>query len=136
MFGLDDKKKGGDVVGFIGKGVVIQGKLSFDDTVRIDGTFKGEISAAGTLVVGDGGFVEGDLKVGAAIITGDVKGTLEASSRVELRSPGRMLGEIRTPNLIIGEGVIFEGSCVMLKKDPNALPETITYGSEKQAEHQ
>lgn len=138
MFGFEEKKKGFDVTGFIGKGVVIEGRLSFEDTVRIDGTFKGVISAAGTLVVGDGGYVEGDLTVGAAIITGDVKGTLEASDRVELRSPGRMLGDIKTPNLIIGEGVIFEGSCIMLKKNPNALPETVPYGSEaeKKAENQ
>lgn len=138
MFGLEEKKKGVDVIGFIGKGMVIEGKMSFDDTVRIDGTFKGEISAAGTLVVGDGGYVEGDVKVGSAIVTGDVKGMLEASARVELRSPGRVLGDIKTPNLIIGEGVIFEGSCIMLKKkDPAALPETVKYGTEeRKAEHQ
>lgn len=132
MFGRDDKKRGGDVVGFIGKGMYLEGKLSFDDTVRIDGSFKGEISAAGTLVVGEGGVVEGQIKVGSAIITGEVKGLLEASGKVELQSPGKVFGNIKTPTLIIGEGVIFEGNCVMLKRD--AEPEIIDFGTAEGSE--
>jgi cytoskeletal protein CcmA (bactofilin family) len=40
---------------------------------------------------------------------------LEARKRVEIKSPGRVYGEIRTPNLIIGDGALFEGTCVMKK---------------------
>lgn len=128
MFGKDkvEKKKAGEVAGFIGKGMAIEGKLSFEETVRIDGSFKGEISATGTLVIGDGGYVEGDIRTGSAIITGTVKGTLDASVRVELRSPARFIGEIKTPTLIIDEGVVFEGNCTMVKKD--ASFETVQYG--------
>lgn len=128
MFGKDreEKKKTGEVTGFIGKGMAIEGKLSFEETVRIDGSFKGEISATGTLVVGDSGYIEGDIKTGSAIITGTVKGALEAAVRVELRSPARFIGEIKTPTLIIDEGVVFEGNCTMVKKD--ASFETVQYG--------
>lgn len=128
MFGKEkeEKKKVGEVTGFIGKGMAIEGKLSFEETVRIDGSFKGEISATGTLVVGDGGYVEGDIKAGSAIITGTVKGALDAAVRVELRSPARFTGEIKTPTLIIDEGVVFEGNCTMVKKD--ASFETVQYG--------
>jgi cytoskeletal protein CcmA (bactofilin family) len=130
MFGKEkekeEKKRGGEVAGFIGKGMSIEGKLSFAETARVDGSFKGEISATGTLVVGDGGYVEGDIKAGSAIITGTVKGTLEATTRVELRSPARFTGDIKTPTLIIDEGVVFEGTCTMVKKD--ASYETVQYG--------
>lgn len=124
--GREEKKKAGEVTGFIGKGMAIEGKLSFEETVRIDGSFKGEISATGTLVVGDSGYIEGDIKTGSAIITGTVKGALEAAVRVELRSPARFIGEIKTPTLIIDEGVVFEGNCTMVKKD--ASFETVQYG--------
>lgn len=131
MFGKDkdreEKKKVGEIAGFIGKGMSVEGTLSFEETVRVDGTFKGEITAGGTLVIGDGGLVEGDVKVASAIISGTMKGSLEASTRVELRSPAKFTGDIKTPTLIIDEGVSFEGNCKMVKKD-GAGYETVQYG--------
>ncbi len=115
MFGKDDKKDDFDIMGFIGKGMKVEGKLSFEKTVRIDGSFKGEINSPGTLVVGENGFVEGHIKVNTALITGEVKGTVDARERVELHSPARVNGDIKTPTLIIGEGTAFDGNCVMLK---------------------
>lgn len=114
----EDKTKGGEVIGLIGKGMFIEGRITFENTVRIDGNFKGEVSAAsGTLVIGDTGMIEGEVMVDIAIITGEVVGVVEAKTRVELQAPARFQGEIRTPNLIIGDGAIFDGKCVMLKKD-------------------
>lgn len=119
MFGKerDEKAKGVEVIGIIGKGMSLEGKLSFSETVRIDGSFKGDIDATGTMVVGDSGYIEGNVKVGSAIVTGEIKGVLEATTRVELRPPAKMFGDIKTPNLIIGDGVVFEGTCVMTKKE-------------------
>lgn len=128
MFAKGDKAKGVEVVGFIGRGMSIEGRLCFDDTVRVEGAFKGEIDARGTLVVGEGGRVEGDIKVGSAIVAGEVYGVLQAASRVELRAPGKVYGEIKTPNLIIGEGAVFDGKCVMVKKDTGELVEEMEYG--------
>lgn len=113
----EDKTKGGEVIGLIGKGMFIEGRLTFENTVRIDGNFKGQINASGTLVIGDTGMVEGEVTVDTAIITGEVVGVVEARTRVELQAPARFQGEIRTPNLIIGDGAVFDGKCVMLKKD-------------------
>ncbi len=104
-----------DITGFIGKGMKVEGTLSFEKTVRIDGSFKGDITSSGTLVIGESGFVEGNVKVGTALINGEVKGTVDATERVELHSPARLCGDIKTPTLIIGEGTSFDGKCVMLK---------------------
>jgi len=136
MFGRDkekeEKKKVGEITGFIGKGVAMEGRITFEDTMRIDGSFKGDISApSGTLVVGEGGYIEGEIRVASAVITGVVKGKLDAAVRVELRAPGKMTGEIKTPTLIIEEGVLFEGACTMVKKD-GASFETVEYGSQEQ----
>lgn len=133
MFGKDEKKKGGEVIGFIGKGMSMEGRLAFNETVRVEGSFKGEIDATGTLVLGEGGSIEGKIKVGTAIVTGEITGTLEASQRVELRAPAKMTGDIKTPTLIIGEGVIFEGSCIMIKKG-QAQFETVDYGTKTEGQ--
>ncbi len=131
MFGKDkdkdEKKKPGEITGFIGKGVSMEGRITFEDTMRIDGSFKGDISApSGALVVGEGGYIEGEIRVASAVITGIIKGKLDASASVELKNPGKVTGEIKTPTLIIEEGVVFEGACTMMKKDGGA-PETVEY---------
>lgn len=114
-FSKEAVKEDTHITGFIGKGMKVEGKLSFEKTVRIDGSFKGEITSTGALVIGNGAFVEGVIKVGSALITGEVEGNIDASERVELQSPARVNGDIKTPTLIIGEGTAFDGNCVMLK---------------------
>jgi len=132
MFVKDEKTRGeADVVGYVGKGMLIEGKLSFDSTVRIDGGFKGEICARGTLVVGEGGLVEAEVKVDTIIVTGEVHGLIVATKRVELQAPGKIIGEVRTPNLIIGEGGILEGNCTMTKKKGSAPVVTAAFHEEK-----
>lgn len=118
MFGEKDKKKGDSQMnGFIGKDVTITGKLGFEGSVRIDGKFNGEVDAInGTLIVGEGALLEAKVVVDTAIISGEFRGELEGKSRIELREPGKLFGNIKTTNLVIGEGVIFEGTCEMGEK--------------------
>ena len=120
MFGKPVKEESagiGEIIAFIGKGVRVEGKLIFDGTVRIDGQFKGEAESNGTLVVGEGALVEATLNIDTIVVSGEIRGVINAKSRVELRGPGKVLGDIRTPTLIVGEGVIFEGNCMMTTRD-------------------
>lgn len=124
MFGKPVKKEEsagiGEIIAFIGKGVRVEGKLIFDGTVRIDGQFKGEAESNGILVIGEGALVEATLNIDTIVVSGEIRGVVNAKSRVELRGPGKVLGDIRTPTLIVGEGVIFEGNCLMTKRDVSA----------------
>lgn len=106
-------KAGDQVSGFIGKGVSIAGKLSFDGVVRIDGRFDGEIDADGTLIVGEEAVIEAKIRVDSTLISGEVRGNVEAVTKVELLRPGRLYGNVKTANLIVGEGAIFKGNSEM-----------------------
>ncbi|MFZ3071941.1 MAG: polymer-forming cytoskeletal protein [Thermodesulfobacteriota bacterium] len=120
MFGKPVKEEStgiGEIIGFIGKGVQAEGKLIFDGTVRIDGRFKGEVESNGTLVIGEDALIEATLNIDTIVVSGEIRGVINAKSRVELRGPGKVFGDIRTPTLIVGEGVIFEGNCMMVKRD-------------------
>ncbi len=105
-----------EIVGVICKGMHIEGRMSFEGTARIDGSFKGEILSDGTLLVGEGARVEGEVSVGDIVVSGEVHGTIAAKEKVELRAPARVHGDIRTPTLIISEGVLFDGNCIMTEK--------------------
>jgi cytoskeletal protein CcmA (bactofilin family) len=95
------------------QGSEFEGKLTFEGTVRIDGVYKGEIISDATLIVGETGKVQADIKVRALVISGEVNGNIEAIEKVELCAPAVVRGNIKSPNLMIEEGVIFEGTCNM-----------------------
>jgi cytoskeletal protein CcmA (bactofilin family) len=102
-----------DIKAFLGPGSKFEGKLSFDEMVRLDGTFSGEIESSDTLVVGETAQIEGTINVGAIILSGQFKGTLVATTLVELRAPAQVEGTIETPSLKIGDKVIFNGEVKM-----------------------
>ncbi len=102
-----------DIKAFLGPGSKFEGKLSFDEMVRLDGTFSGEIESSDTLVVGETAQIEGNINVGAIILSGKFKGTLVATTLVELRAPAQVEGTIETPSLKIDDKVIFNGEIKM-----------------------
>lgn len=91
------------------------GDLTFSKSVQINGYFEGEIISEGFLVVGDGAEIKANIKAKSVIINGTVYGNVEASSNVEIQEKGKLYGNIRTAKLKIADGVVFEGSCEMLK---------------------
>jgi len=97
----------------LGKGSEFEGKLSFEGAVRVDGVMKGEIRSKDKLIVGDGARVEAEIDVGSATISGQVTGNITAASRIELKAPAKVKGNVTTPILIIEEGVVFDGNCSM-----------------------
>ena len=120
MFGRKDVAMKKDVAlekreikAFLGPGSQFEGKMVFDEIVRIDGAFRGEITSRDTLIVGDSADIQAEILVGALILSGKFKGNIKANGKVELRSPARVEGNIDTPMLAIEEGVLFNGTLTM-----------------------
>jgi cytoskeletal protein CcmA (bactofilin family) len=105
-----------EVTTLLGRGSEFEGKLSFEGTVRIDGKLAGEIFTDDVLIIGEGAEVSAEINVGAVIIEGTVHGNIQAKRSVEIRTPGRVRGNISTPSLFIEKGVVFDGQCQM---EPN-----------------
>lgn len=94
-----------------------EGKMSFEGVVIINGKFKGEIFSDGSLIVGEGGYVEGKIEIGGIQIQGEVRGNIIAKEKIEIVAPAIVQGDISAPSLIIKEGAIFEGNCSMGRQD-------------------
>lgn len=103
----------GEINTLLGRGSEFEGKLTFEGTVRIDGTLKGEVFSDDVLVVGEGAILEAEVDIGEIIIQGTVRGNIRAKRSVEILAPGRVSGDITTPSLQIDKGVVFEGRCHM-----------------------
>jgi cytoskeletal protein CcmA (bactofilin family) len=102
-----------DVTTLLGRGSEFEGKLSFEGTVRVDGKLTGEIFTDDVLIIGEGAEVNAEINVGAIVVEGTVHGNIHAKRSVEIRTPGRVRGNITTPSLFIEKGVIFDGTCQM-----------------------
>ncbi len=102
-----------EIKAFLGPGSRFEGKLSFDEMVRLDGCFSGEIHSTDTLIVGETAEIEGEIEVGALILSGRFKGNIVATGMVELRAPARVDGSIVTPSIKIEESVVFNGEIKM-----------------------
>jgi cytoskeletal protein CcmA (bactofilin family) len=102
-----------DLNGFLDRGSRMQGELTFEASFRIDGNFEGTVRSSGRLVVGEGGVVEGEVHVRHVLVTGEVRGSVEAGEQIHIAPGGRLLADITTPSLVIEDGAVFEGKCVM-----------------------
>lgn len=108
--------KEGRLSGYVGNGTVLTGETNFQAMLRIDGHLTGKISSeSGTLIVGATGKVDANIAVAAAVISGTVNGDIIATEKLELGRTARVIGNVKTPRLVIEDGAIFEGGCTMLK---------------------
>ncbi|NNG08471.1 MAG: polymer-forming cytoskeletal protein [Desulfobacteraceae bacterium] len=106
-------KRKDQINAFLGKDTEFEGKLSFNGAVRIDGRLKGEIFTEGTLIVGESAVIASNIHVSHIIVSGEIRGNIVASDRIEIHAPGKVFGNIQAPTVIIDEGVVFEGNCRM-----------------------
>jgi cytoskeletal protein CcmA (bactofilin family) len=105
----------------LGPGTVIQGKLSFDTPVRIDGRLSGEIFSSQAIIVGSTGSIEGDIEVQSLVVLGLVRGKVRAQ-RVEVLQGGRLEADFIAPVLTIEEGGAFNGRASMGASAPISSP--------------
>ncbi len=118
MGNKDNNNNSGMVNSIIGHGSEVKGEFKFQGVLRIDGVFSGELKSEGKVIIGQTGHVKTDVKAGTIVIGGLIEGNVYATKQVNLLATGKLLGDIITPSLIVEEGVIFEGNCI-INKDGN-----------------
>jgi len=106
----------GELNGFVDAGTVFRGELQFETTFRVEGKVEGTIVSNGTLVVGEGGVVEGEIRVAQVFVSGTVRGSVHAARRIQLCKEGRAFADLETPSLVIEDGALFEGRCAMTRE--------------------
>jgi cytoskeletal protein CcmA (bactofilin family) len=97
----------------IGSSIVIDGEISGDEDLVIQGTVKGRIVLKENLYVEQSGVVEADIETNNVEISGQVTGNIAASEKVEITAGGRTVGDIKAPRILIADGAIFKGNVDM-----------------------
>lgn len=104
------------VTSVLGNGIIWQGKLHGSGGVRIEGTFEGEIALKGLLVVGETGRVSCEnVRANTVIVAGVIKGSITAE-KLEIRSTGRVWGDVTVVAFASEEGAFLRGQVKMEEK--------------------
>jgi cytoskeletal protein CcmA (bactofilin family) len=118
-----------DISAFVGKGVDFKGTISYNGTVRIDGSLEGEIRTDGTLLIGEDAVIQAKISAGIIVCKGKITGDVVARERVKLRAPAVVNGSVKTPILSMEDGVLFNGGLEMGQGTQGATVHTLSGSS-------
>ena len=104
---------GGKIENVLGSSTSFSGTVKSDGNLRIDGLYQGHIETAGNVIVGPSAKVMADIVANSVQVWGAVRGNITASGSLEILPSGRVWGDVRVSSLLIDEGGLFRGECVM-----------------------
>ena len=97
----------------VSRNINVSGKLVFQEPVRIEGHFRGEVSSSDLVVISEEGAVAGRIKTPRLLILGELQGDIIGSKSVVLGPRSRVKGRIESESLTVCEGARLEGDVVV-----------------------
>jgi len=108
----------------IGSTIVIDGELSSEEDISIQGKVMGKVKTTADLFVDESGTIEATVDTRSIDIEGTVIGNVRASDKYELKAGGRVTGDVFAPRVVIADGSRFRGSIDMGDGGPSVAKET------------
>lgn len=97
----------------IGNGITVDGEITGDESLVIQGNVKGRIGVTANVFVENSAKVEADITAASVEVGGEVTGNVTAETRVEIKADGKMVGDMTSPRILIADGALFKGSIDM-----------------------
>ncbi len=119
MFSSNNKKNSSDSapnsngVNIITFNTKIEGKLTINSDLRLDGEVIGDVVGNGKVVVGEKGIIKGTLTCNNAEISGRIEGNIVVKESLTVRSKARIEGDISIKTLVVEPNAVINGNCTM-----------------------
>jgi cytoskeletal protein CcmA (bactofilin family) len=97
----------------IGAGITVEGEITTDDDVVVQGTLRGKLTAKEGVSIEQGGVVEADIVSGPTEVAGSVTGNIQSTDRVDLKNGARVVGNVKATRITIADGAQFKGNVDM-----------------------
>jgi len=94
----------------VGQGLIIEGKLEGNGSIRLAGRLRGQVVITGDVTVDADGAIEGDVKADRVRIAGHAAANILAASAVELAESASVVGEVKAPTVQVNAGAKIRGS--------------------------
>jgi cytoskeletal protein CcmA (bactofilin family) len=115
----------------IGNGTHIEGKVTSNCSIRVDGQISGEIKAEGHVFIGKTGVIVGDIHSNSLTIEGQVEGNVFIKDGLQLMKGSQLTGDTHAESIEIEQGASFNGKSHMQSK--NNTSKNITKEKTKEA---
>ncbi|HUI81634.1 MAG TPA: polymer-forming cytoskeletal protein [Bryobacteraceae bacterium] len=107
----------------LGRTVRVEGKIVSNQDLHVDGQVNGTIELpTSRLTIGPDASVKASIKAQNVSLVGNAEGTIEANERVELCSQSRMVGDVKTPRLVIKDGAYIKGNVDVVEPSAPKTP--------------
>lgn len=100
-------------INLVGSATTIQGKLTTESDVRVDGRIEGDLHTHTKVVLGESGIIEGHVYSESSDISGQVKGNVYCTELLKLQASAKIEGDIITKRMAVEKGAMFNGQCTM-----------------------
>ena len=107
----------------------INGEISSDEEMHIDGEMQGSLELRNRLTVGPTGKVKANIKAREVVIFGEVRGNVIAEERISLRAGASIVGDIKTAGIVIEDGAYFKGGIDISRSEPAKAKEAPAHAS-------
>jgi cytoskeletal protein CcmA (bactofilin family) len=121
-FGIEKKPGYGDSSSgsFFGKTMRIEGEITSNEDITIEGKVDGQLEVSKTLTIGRDGYVKGEISANVVHISGEAEGHIKASEKLEISSQGKYNGDIQSDKIIVAEGALIKGTINLQKEQANS----------------
>ncbi|MCF8217954.1 MAG: polymer-forming cytoskeletal protein [Bacteroidales bacterium] len=107
-------------INILDSGTVIRGDLESTGRLRIDGKIIGSINSKEKIILGQTGYVEGEIHCKNAELSGKVKGKVVVEELLSIQASARLDGDVFTKKLAIESGAVFNATCQMTENPSSA----------------
>jgi len=97
----------------VGTGIVLSGKIEAKNNIQINGSFTGEVTAEGDVIIGAEGEVNGPISAKNITVAGTVNGDINVVNELDILASGKVFGDISSKILNVKPGGILNGNSIM-----------------------
>lgn len=90
-------------------GTTIQGNVTLEGELQLEGTIEGSLDTKGRVVIGARGLVDGDVQADEVVVAGKVKGSVTARNAVRFKKECHVTADVRSPAIEVEEGAVIDG---------------------------
>src|SRR5208283_3197557 len=104
----------------LSKNVTIIGDIASGEDFTTDGNIRGFVNMPGArLTIGPNGTLDSrGITAREVVVSGIVHGNIEAGEKVLVHSNGELVGDVRTPGIVIEDGARFKGAIDIQTRKP------------------
>ncbi|MEW6487937.1 MAG: polymer-forming cytoskeletal protein [Thermodesulfobacteriota bacterium] len=95
----------------IGAEAVFEGTLTTQNSVCIEGTFRGTLRSEGTVILSRSGTIEADVVAGYVSVNGTLRGNVQALAQLDVGETGVIHGDVQAASVTVAKGGVLEGTC-------------------------